>query len=480
MGGVLTFKFQGAPSDTVNTRALSTNAWNGPGSIIFPAANDTGLPTGNAGAMVSGSMGGPSVIAGYGMPPSQAPSQGVPMSPFYDERLERERERVSRERLDLQDRQAKADRALAEREFEVREKEREAKLKEEMGGRQRELEAKFTATQQNQTGMKDIVAALAPLVMGFMQQSSEARAAQIRSQEESSRRFMEMMQAQNQQTQMMMLKMNEKGIDPSVTMMMEMMRANSTGNGEMMSRIVDAMGAVSKTSVGMIEAIADLQLGGQPESPILAAVREGVKAMASLSQGATTGARKVVQSQAQLPARNPQPQPQPRPQQAAPAPAQQAKAKPTNGAAGPQVVHEVPGAPAPNLPPATENAPQPSAFDGMVPGLTPERKFTPVEGHVIEQLKAMIEARHEPIEEVGQYFIDALTTTEMREELNQRDGDINTLIGDHLGMWALASEDNRAYLGRLGEIVERLGAELGLFSSDEGGEDSEGDESVEG
>jgi len=461
MGGVLAYKFQGQPLENVNTRALQFPNWNGPGSLIFPAATESGLPSGSVtGATVSGPGVGPSVIAGYGLPPSMAPSQmapGIPMNPFMDERVERERERLAREARDLSERQSKVDRALAEREFEVREKERESKLKEEMLGRQRELESKFNAQQQNQTGVKDIVAALAPVVGMFLQSQQQARADQLRMQEESSRRFSEMMMSQQQQMQALMLKLTEnKGPDPSMTMMMEMMSRNSTGNAEMMTRIVDAMGTVSKTSVGMIEAIADLQLGGQPEHPILAAVREGVKAMAQLSSGATNGARKVVQNQPQLPQGQPARAPVPQP----------GATKSPNGASGPQVVHEVPNAPAPNLPPASET----QAFNGV----EGPRKFTPVEGSVIEQLIAMIQAMHEPVDEVAQFFIDALQTNEMKAALAKHEGNMNSLFAEHLGMWAMADQTHREYIGKLGPLVEEKAMAMGLLEGDSGEE--QGDE----
>lgn len=456
MGGVLTFKFQGQPLEQVNTRALSAPNWNGPGSLIFPSMTEpSGLPSGFTGSTVSGSNAGPQVVAGYGLPPSMAPMgmMGSGLVNPFDERLERERERLARESRDLQERQAKAERLLSERDFEIREKERESKLKEEVTARQRELEAKLNAQQQNQTGVKDIIAALAPVVGVFLQSQQQARADQLRSQEESSRRFTEMMVSQQNQMQALMLKLTEnKGPDPSMTMMMEMMSRNSTGNAEMMTRIVDAMGTVSKTSVGMIEAIADLQLGGQPEHPILAAVREGVKAMAQLSSGATNGARKVVQNQPKLPAQNPAPQ---------------QSARPTNGAAGPQVVHEVPNAPAPNLPPASDT----QAFNGLEP-----RRFTPTEGTVVEQLIAMIQSMHEPVEEVAQFFIDSLQTNEMKAALGKHNGDINALIAEHLAMWAMADEKHREYLGKLGTVVEEKAVKLGLFAAEEGEEAEEQEE----
>jgi hypothetical protein len=128
-------------------------------------------------------------------------------------------------------------------------------------------------------------------------------------------------------------------------------------------------------------------------------------------------------------------------------------------------VHEVPNAPAPNLPPANEGAPQNVAFDGPpndVPGVG-----APIEGQAIEQLKALIEAHHEPVEEVARFFIESLKTEELKAAVNERDGDINRLISDELGLWAMSASENADYLGKLGPVVQRLGESAGLFAPEE-------------
>lgn len=462
IGTMLAFKFTGAPRDTVNAAAVSAQNWNGPSTLIFPSVTEaSGLPSGFTGSTASG----PAVHAGYGLPPNMS-APGVPTPPvWFDERTERERERLARESRELVEQKAKTDKMLADREFEVRAQERESKLREELAAKQRDIEAKMAAAASNTSGTKDLIVGLAPLVMGFLESQSRARADAARASEESQRRFMEMMQAQNAQTQALMMQMNQnKGIDPSMAAVLEMMRANANGSAEMMSRIVDAMGSVSKTSVGMIEAIADIQLGGAPEHPMLIAVREGVKAMSALSQGAQSGARKVVQnSQKQLPGATVNPAPAPGKPPARSAPKSNGATARAQPAA--QVVHEVPNAPAPNLPPANEGAPQNVAFDGPpseVPGVG-----APIEGQAIEQLKALIEAHHEPVEEVARFFIEALKTEELKAAVNEREGDINRLISDELGLWAMSASENAEYLGKLGPVVQRLGESAGIFASEE-------------
>lgn len=458
LGGVLLYKFQGAPFDLPRTSLVGKANWTGPGGIVFPSAESS---------PAASSLGGTVTMAGgSGLPPTPyMPASGVPAPPVfaYDERVERERERLQRESRELAESKQKAERQLAEREFEIREKEREAKLKDELTAKQRDLEAKINAQQAQQANapkLTEIVsvisAAFAPVVTAMLESSKAARVEQLRIQEEAARRQAEMqqrmMEMQQQSTQLLVTLMKDKGPDPTITTMMEMMRANSQGGAEMMTRIVDAMGTVSKTSVGMIEAIADLRLGGEPENPILGAVRETVKALATLSKGAETGARKQVaagQKQPQLPSKTAT---QPKTPTPTPTPT-------ANGAAAPTqpVVYEAPNVPQPNHPPATE-AP---------PAFAEAPRFVPQEGSVIEQLKTMIEARHEPVEEVAQFFVDALQTNELREELKRHSGDVNSLVAEHLGLWVMSDDKNREYIGRVGRAIDELGTKLGLVEDND-------------
>jgi hypothetical protein len=138
---------------------------------------------------------------------------------------------------------------------------------------------------------------------------------------------------------------------------------------------------------------------------------------------------------------------------------------------GPQVVHEAPHPP-PNHPPASEVA-GPSAFDGL-----PEQigdAGPPVDGQVIERLKVLITTHHDPVE-TAKFVINSLKTNEMKAALTKHKGDINGIVAEHLGLWAMADEANREYLGRLGQEVERIGVELGVFAPDD---EDEGDEAAE-
>jgi ribosome assembly protein YihI (activator of Der GTPase) len=122
----------------------------------------------------------------------------------------------------------------------------------------------------------------------------------------------------------------------------------------------------------------------------------------------------------------------------------------------------------------------PAAFDGAPQAQQQQQqqgRFQPVEGHVIEQLKAMIEAHHEPVEEVAQFFADALSTEELKAALNENDGDVNRLVAEHLGLWVMSDDKNREYIARVGEAMDKLLAQLGLVEEEQDEEDGEEAES---
>jgi len=445
VGGFLTYKF---PGDRVNTPRISQvggPGWVGPGIVMFPSKNG-GVPEP---APQPQPQVGVTMSQGYGAPP-QPGYPGVPVYPAFDPALEAKREALMRQERELAEAKAKADRQLQDREFEVREKEREGKLK-------AEFTAQLASVKENNRGPEALIGAVAPIVATVMQSMQQSRIEMMKMQEEqsrrneeSARRQTEMMMEMQKQTQTLMMKMMEnKGPDPMVTAMLEIQKASSQGNAEMMTRMVDAMGTVSKTSIGMVEVLADLQLGGAPEHPMLAAVKEGVKAMATLSKGAENGARKVAQQkQPSLPQRGVQ---QPAPQQAAPP----RKAEP---------VYEVPNAPPPNVPPATET-------QGFA-GIEPSTRIALVEGQVVETLKNLIQSKHEPIEDVAQFFLDAAQgSPEMRAALAKVDNNVEQLVAEHLGLWVMADDSNREYVGRLWEALKTLAPDA--FSDEPADEDEE-------
>lgn len=457
VGGYLTFKFPGERFNSPRTQVVGTSTWVGPALLMFPARTSSGLPDGGP-SPAPGVPAPPTFTSGYGIPPPQmGQSQVAAPSYVFDPGMEAKREQLARQERELVEAKSKAEREAALRESELKQKERETALR-------HDFDAKLKEAKETTTKPAEMLAAAAPIVTALMTMMQQSRSDMLRMQEEAarraeenSRRNTEMMLEMQKQTQALMMKMMEnKGPDPMVTAMLEIQKASSTGNAEMMTRMVDAMGTVSKTSIGMVEVLADIQLGGAPEHPMLAAVKEGVKAMAQLSRGAESGARTAAkQSAKQLPP------PGQRQQVSAPA---QSTPKETNGVhtQAPQApVFEAPNAPTPNMPPA---------FDGLPPAQ--HRRFQPVEGHVIEELKAMIQARHEPVEEIAQFFIDALQSTkELPAALAAHDGSIEALVAEHLGLWVMAAEENRTYIVKLGDAIAAL-APPGMMD-EEAGDDSE-------
>lgn len=453
VGGFLTFKFPGERFNAPRTQVVGSSTWAGPAVLMFPARTASGLPDGGP-SPAPGVPAPPTFTSGYGMPPPQV--QTPPAQPVYafDPAMEAKREQLARQERELVEAKSKAEREAALRESELKQKEREAALR-------HDFDAKLKETKETSTKPAELLAAAAPIVTALMTMMQQSRSDMLRMQEESakraeenSRRNTEMMMEMQKQTQALMLQMMQnKGPDPMVTAMLEIQKASASGNAEMMTRMVDAMGTVSKTSIGMVEVLADIQLGGAPEHPMLAAVKEGVKAMAQLSKGAESGARTAAkQSAKQLPP----------PGQKVPTAPAQAQTQAQNGAQAPQApVFEAPNAPTPNMPPA---------FDGLPPAQ--HRRFQPVDGHVIEELKAMIEARHEPVEEIAQFFIDALQSTkELPAALAAHDGSIEALVAEHLGLWVMAAEENRTYIVKLGDAIAAL-APPGMMD-EEAGDDSE-------
>lgn len=454
IGGVLTFQFMSIPKAAqVRREAMKSDAWEGPGELVFPAATATGLPEGNAGGMFAG-VPLPPVFPSQGAPQVQGqPVQGQPGQPqvMYDSQREYQ---LRQQEKELEERRARAEREQLQKEHELKERERDAKMEAKLEALRRESEAKLAAQQNSSTGTKDIVtgliAAAVPLVTALLNSSQQARADSLRQQEESAKR----QQEANNQMLALIMKMGEKkdGPDPAVSMALEMMKNSVSNNADMMSHMVTAMSTVSQTSVGMIQAIADLQIGDDPGNPILEAVKEGAKAIATLSKGAEGGARKVVAQQkvAAGGAQQSMPVPTPAPQ-ALPA-------HPTPPR--PQAVHQAQVAPPPNMSPSA--AAEAQAFNEA-----PEAVFVPVDGHVIETLKALIEARYEPVDAVATFFVDSTSTKEMRAELDKVEGSIEGLFMKHLGAWATAEAANIEYVTRLGTSVTELGAARGLLSDEE-------------
>lgn len=443
VGGFLFTNIKAQPTE-VRPEVVTMPGWSGPPEIVFPkpgVANVFAQPQSQT------MQQGPTLTTGNMPPPQQVNAWGQPIAmpvqvtgdAYYEQRRREDEQR----REDERKREEAHQRRLAElraQEDEIKRKaeaaairaeamERENKLRAEMAERDARAREDAAKAANNASSTKDLVLGLAPLVMQFIQSGREQNAAMLtemrRSQEQAAARFEALVEK---------LTAGQSGLRPEMTAMLEMMKASSASNAEMMGRMVEATGMVAQMSTGMIETIADLNLGGQPPGhPVLEAVKEGVRALSTLNAGANAGAKKMVQQAAKGPQ------------------------LPADTAATAQ---KPPAAPQPPMQTqVTPNMPQ--AFDGAPP-------VNPV-----DKLEAMIRAHHEPVEEVAKFFFDSLNTPEMKQALTAVNGDPFALIGERLGaVWAM-DDSNQAYLQKLGAAVDEMGARLGLFEQEPSEEQSE-------
>lgn len=441
VGGMLTFQFPGAPLVQPNAAMIGRGDWTGPTELVYLGTAMQPLPSWAPQAQQAQQtqqqvqqhptqQAGVTFVGGNGLPP-QAPSE-----PGW---LAEQRAALLRAEADLREREQRIARAQSEKEAALARSESEQKLRAEFDQKMREIELKQAAANAQAVRPPDntiekIAALVTPLLSAWLTTSQATQAENARiareAQERSDRRFEETMKLITQ----------KPGMSEETRLLIETLRGAGSGNAEMMTRFVDAMSTVSKTSVSMIEAVADIRLGGEPESPVMMAVREGISAMKALSSGATGGARKVVTrpvapqvTQQQLPPRAPT-------QPGAPA-----GAVPT----GPQVPVAAPGNSFNEAPPA------PSAID---PDDDP-----------VAILESAVRSQRDPAQ-VAAYFLQALSHPKMKAALVEHGNDPYLLLGKRLGDWALAPE-NQQYIAALGAQLDAQGKAAGVFAADDAGDD---------
>lgn len=471
--GPIPLNIPGSPFAQPNIGAISQADWTGPNQLSYPEPQGVAPPppmvptTGVASFNSSFSVGRPQTIpvtGGVAQVAGQLPAQDAEKLLM----LQREENRI---RSEL----AAKEQALAAQTMEAK-LAREAADRDEKFRREMQLQLAALKPEKSGPGAMEIVSALsgalAPILGALIQSSNEGRRAQMEMQQRQTEMQLQAQQRQSEMMQAIMLKMGEKpSSSPEMTAMLEMSKAQSEAQGAMMTRIVEAMGVVSKTSVAMIETVAEFS--APPEgSPVLDAVKEGTKALMALSQGAQAGARRSIQTPGALPvaqqrqqaiaaqaqqqqiqaARQRQAlaqQQQAAAQQAkaeAPVTKVEAKAKPEAEA---EVIQLKKDAPAPNMP---------QAFDGLPDG------FSHIPSSV-ERLEAMIRAYHQPVTEVADFFIESLKSHEMLVALDEAGGDPSALIAEKLGAWCFLPQ-SQAYLEELGEAVEAAGIAAGYIDGD--------------
>ncbi len=451
IGSKLVLQIGGITKAAPDRYVTSQPGWLGPPTVTFLAGGMA--PIGDHVV-----MGGAPIFTSQANAPVTSQQQGG--VPFTPDPLASERDRLARLERDLTERQARQLREQQEREEAIRRLESENKMREEIANRERaltaqmmEIKSAIAAAPAKPTGpsIAEIIAAAAPIVTMFVQSSRDSQLALAKMQSEAQERAERRAEEQARLTREMIEKVTSKpGMTPEMQMLIETLRAQGSGSSEMLGRIVDVMTVVNKSSVGMIEAIADLKLGGEePQSPLLMAAREAINALKAMSSAGGGAARRVAlppQPQARLPNYN----------QAATAPA------PSNGAPqGPVPAGAT--ATAPQVP-----APVPAAFDGMDPAAVHQSalklgKPSPDDDPIVV-LEHAIRA-HYPIESVAAYFFEALPLPKMQAAIRASGGDPNTLLVGRLGFW-LTDPTNLAYVEKLGALVDKVGRESGVFVED--------------
>ena len=407
---------------------------------------------------------------------------------------------------ELDRRQAEMDKREIEDRMRREAHDRETKLRSEMAAQMESVKALFTSQQKPVEAKTDplaaiaaLAAAFAPIANAMIVSSNDMKRLQIEMGQKqaelaaSTARDIAAAQAKAAESNTaMMLKLMEKpGQSPELMMMLDLQKSHAEGNSAMMGQIVNAMGTVSKMSIGMIETIADLT--APPEgSPVADAIKDTVKALGTLMNGADKGARAAVNQQTPakpgVPAKPALPpgapaqqgptqeqiaaaqqraaivnqQAQQQQEAHAAAIAQQAQV-PTPPANVVQFPQPVPAAPAPAPVPEIE---MPDGFAGI------ETKST------VDELENLIRTHHEPVEAVAQYLLDNLKDPAMRGALAKHQGDPNSLLAEKFGLIWLSDTNNQAYVERLSIALEDMAEAQGALAPEEG-DDANGADDAE-
>jgi hypothetical protein len=472
----LTVTLPGAPFSEVNITAVYAGDWQGPSVLVYPEPKpmQSVAPT----PQYAPRSAGLTFSTGVSAPPA------APAAPVQGQFYERE---LAEKAADLRAREAELRLSSEAREREERTK-RETELK------LAEMKAAMANNSAAKAGpnIAEIIGAAAavfgPILASLSEERKERarleesrRAEEARLRAESERRAFEMQQEANRRFETLMLKMSEKptGPDPMLQMLMESNRANAEANGAMMSRVIEATTAVSQMSIGMIETVADIT--SPPEgSPVLDAIKEGVKAISAITAGTASAARRQVKEQLKqaVPPQQPQLPPQ--------APQAQLPRQAPVPVGAPVVSFPAGGPVRPGAPAAPSAAPAPvpeakveilspapvvveqTAFDGVDPRTVDlPSGFIDAVPSRLEQLVEMIYA-HEDVNKVAALFVSSVTEQnhEVLSALVAAGGNPQQLLGEHLGeVWILSNMD---YVEKLVVAVEEAGAAAGLVEGDEG------------
>lgn len=464
----------GLPRQLPNLKAMRSENWTGPMILTSPPMDLVTEEQPLAGATPK-------------IPTAPVPQAGLPsqVTVSSDPNITYQLAQIAEQRADLARREkeaaeaaARTARELTEQREENKRMASESKLRDELRAAQNETNAaiarlttQLSVPKPEGAGIDKIIAALAPVVAGFIQSGNESRLQLAKMAEESSRRreeaedrrLAEAAKAEDRraQTQLEIAKLTnvKPGMSEEMKMLLDTLKSDKSNNStaamsEMMTGMINAMGTVTKMSINMIETVAD-QMGGDPEDPVVTAIKEGTKAMMMLTQGSQSASRSVVpqkqaaaqpQKQAAPPQQQRAPQPQAQPQQKLPPAGPPAGATAT----GPQAT-------APGVPTAGSVSAAPAPAPEAVPEAVPTK--TDLLEKAIRGLQ--------PADSVARILVAMIAQKEpsLGVELEKNDGNPNRVLYARLGeKWV---EDNLGYLNELGSQFDEQGAAAGLFEADE-------------
>jgi len=435
IGGFINLNFDGGARH-LDPLVMRAPDWSGPAELAFPdfaQGQPQVITQGAGGHFPHASAANSSVPGGGSLPLSNLQQQQQQSSGEWEKLLARERE--------LQDRERRMREELLTEQSRLREE----RLRAEMQAKFSEIQIAHRPVENN--GPEKLLAAAAPIITAMMQAQNESRMLMMKMQQDSQALAIQMQKDSQARTDELFKLMISKKDDGGST-------------AEMMGKMADVMGAVSKTSVSMIEAVAEMQFqNAPPEHPGLIAIREFGKAIRAVSSGTQESARKAAQANRALP--NGQGQAPSYEQQARATPTQPPTAAPT---AAPAQRPELRAVPAPAQA-APGHMPAGQGFGDMAP------QGAPMPPNPLDEIAVAIKNYVQPTE-VATAFVRALSNAQVQEEIEASDGSIQNLAVKRLGIdWIMAEERNQAYLRDLFNEINRLGTEAGIF--EEGAEDDD-------
>jgi hypothetical protein len=326
--------------------------------------------------------------------------------------------------------------------------------------------------------------ALAP-VIGMMMNASKERVDAEREQRriDAEQRRLENDRAAEQRRldneRLMALMSKPSGPDPMTELLLRSMQEQAKNTADMSTRMIDSVSATSKMSIAMIETIADIQLGGQPEgNPLLDVVKEGVRGFMALTAASNAGAKKAAAQAAapmpvptQLSARAPAaPQQSTQvPQRSSPQPTATAQPSAPSSAD----IHKFEKVPVEAMQSA-KAAEESRAFDGIdsdgdedeEDSELPEAFRNRAGESTVDVMERCIRAKHRPIEEIAAYIVVSQENPDVVAALEKHDGNFSALIGERFGTDWLLEGENAAYINELAEAAAKVSQEIEEDSED--------------